>query len=224
MMYEIEIKSLLGSEERANEFKRKIKEIDPLIQFLSKNSQINNYFVGDDILRLYNNLLSHVPEKMHETFRKNVIEGKNHSIRTRKTADKLLIVFKASIDDATSDNAISRMEFECDMPHLTHEELDAIFIGSGFSYQAKWSRVREEYKISEMNICIDKNAGYGYLAEIEMVVDDKSKVDEAKRKIYDFMKKVGIEELSQERIERMFAHYNENWEEYFGTDKVFEIE
>jgi hypothetical protein len=30
--------------------------------------------------------------------------------------------------------------------------------------------------------------------------------------------------LAQERLERMFAHYNQNWPEYYGTTKVFIIE
>jgi predicted adenylyl cyclase CyaB len=222
--YEIEIKSLLGNREAADNFRTKMKEIDPLAELLSRHSQINHYFIGGDVLRLFENILKHIPEEMRGAFKKNVTEGKNHSIRTRKMDDMLLLVLKSSIDDATSDNAVSRMEFECEMPHFSHDELDNILFDSGFLYQAKWSRIREEYRALGMNICIDKNAGYGYLAEIEMVVDDESAVGKAKAQIYDFMQKAGIDELCQERLERMFAHYNANWQEYFGTDKVFVIE
>jgi hypothetical protein len=38
------------------------------------------------------------------------------------------------------------------------------------------------------------------------------------------MAKLGVEELPQDRLERMFAHYNAHWPEYYGTEKVFVIE
>jgi adenylate cyclase class IV len=75
-----------------------------------------------------------------------------------------------------------------------------------------------------MNITIDKNAGYGYLAEFEKVVDDSRQAPDVEAEIRSFMKECGIDELPQDRLERMFAHYNANWEDYYGTDKIFNIE
>ena len=46
-------------------------------------------------------------------------------------------------------------------------------------YQAKWSREREEHTFKGLNVCIDKNAGYGYVAELERVIDDAKKMAEA---------------------------------------------
>ncbi len=37
------------------------------------------------------------------------------------------------------------------------------------------------------------------------------------------MNKLKCEELAQDRLERMFEHYNKNWPEYYGTEKVFLI-
>ena len=34
---------------------------------------------------------------------------------------------------------------------------------------------------------------------------------------------LGYAELDQARLSRMFAHYNQNWREYYGTEKVFSI-
>ena len=75
-----------------------------------------------------------------------------------------------------------------------------------------------------MHITIDKNAGYGYLAEFERLVDDRKQVEEAKKDLLNLMDELGVEELSQDRLERMFAHYNRHWAEYYGTDKMFVIE
>ena len=75
-----------------------------------------------------------------------------------------------------------------------------------------------------MNISIDKNAGYGYLAEFEIVTDKEAELDTVKEKLLSFMKKMGVSELPQDRLERMFAHYNAHWPEYYGTEKTFIIE
>ena len=39
--------------------------------------------------------------------------------------------------------------------------------------------------------------------------------------IDELMAELGVEELSQEQLARMFAFYNENWPDYYGTDKTF---
>jgi hypothetical protein len=38
------------------------------------------------------------------------------------------------------------------------------------------------------------------------------------------MQELDLKELSQDRLERMFKFYNENWRDYYGTEKVFNIE
>jgi hypothetical protein len=38
------------------------------------------------------------------------------------------------------------------------------------------------------------------------------------------MQELGVDELAQDRLARMFAHYNQNWPDYYGTDKTFTIE
>jgi adenylate cyclase class IV len=62
-----------------------------------------------------------------------------------------------------------------------------MLLDSSFEYQAKWSRQREEYSAGDMNICLDKNAGYGYLAEFEKVLDLDSDYQEAKKEIRDII-------------------------------------
>ncbi|MCR4283728.1 MAG: CYTH domain-containing protein [Parcubacteria group bacterium] len=222
--YEIEVKSLLGNESMAQAFREKMVEIDPSVETISRHSQINHYFIDGDINFLHEKMLAHVPQEKHENLRNIIVDGKNHSIRVRLADEDLIFVIKSSIDDTTSDNGISRLEFEHKMPHLSIDELDQILFDAGFSYQAKWSREREEYKLGDINICLDKNAGYGYLVEFESVVSDASEAEEVKDRIYRLMEKMEAEELDQDRLARMFEHYNNNWKDYYGTDKVFSIE
>jgi predicted adenylyl cyclase CyaB len=220
--YEIEIKSLLGSKENADALKEKLAAKGTDLKAVKKNNQLNHYFVYANLRDFHANLLPHIPKEKQGQFAKIVTEGKNFSIRTRQADAKVILVIKASLDDSSSSNGISRMEFEAVM-NMSLDELDKLLLGSGLTYQAKWSREREEYQLGDITVCLDKNAGYGYLAEFEKVLEDKAKVEEAKASLVSLMKELGAEELKQERLERMFIYYNENWPEYYGTDKTFTV-
>jgi len=220
--YEIEIKSLLGSEENALSLKNKLIEIGE-VEEIGRHSQLNHYFnVPADFSVLLENILPYIPKERRESLEQILEEGKSHSIRTRDADGMVLFVIKASLDSGTSDNTVSRIEFE-ETVDMTLQELDQLLLDSGFSYQAKWSRDREEYKFGDINITIDKNAGYGYLAEFEKIVDSENKIESAKQDLLDTMVQLEVEELMQDRLERMFEHYNNNWMDYYGTDNIFII-
>jgi adenylate cyclase class IV len=220
--YEIEMKSLLGSPESARALRAKMAEIHPGHEVLGTGRQRNHYFTEGPMDELFTRVSLHVPDTEHERLRHIIGEGKNFSVRTRETDDETLFVIKASIDDTTSENGIARIEFEVPVP-LTLEELDRIIVEAGFPYQAKWSREREEYRIKEVTVTIDRNAGYGYVAEFEKVVHDPLHAESTQRELRALMDELGVEELAQDRLERMFAYYNEHWQEYYGTDKIFTI-
>jgi adenylate cyclase class IV len=161
-------------------------------------------------------------EETQEKFLMIAEKGTNFSIRSRQRNDEILLVVKASVDEGSSANTISRLEFE-EPVALTLGELDEFILNAGFEYEAKWSREREEYTYKGANVCIDKNAGYGYLAEFEKIVPHDGVTDAIRGELDALMAEVGVVELSQDRLERMFAHYNEHWPEYYGTDRTFVI-
>ncbi len=221
--YEVEIKSLLGSKENADALRKKMHAHDPATKLVSTNSQLNHYFEGGDVT-----VLAHAVEGLFDAEARQkllhmMVKGKNFSVRTREKDGVVLLVLKASIDAGSSENTVSRLEFE-EKVALTLGELDQKVIDAGFTYQAKWSRVREEYVCSGFNVCLDLNAGYGYLAEVEKVVETEEAAAAARGEIVDFMSALSMHELSQDRLERMFAYYNKHWPQYYGTDKVFIIE
>ena len=220
-LYEIEIKSLLGAKDKADSLKAKIEERGGGI--VSKNNQLNHYFTVSDTHKFKTTFLKFIPEDKKTAFAKIIEEGKNISVRTRDTDGEVKFVIKASIGDDSSSNGVSRMEFEIKMS-MTLEELDKALLDAGLEYQAKWSREREEYKLNDVNICIDKNAGYGYLAEFEKVVSDPGLETSIRQELAQIMGEFEVKELPQDRLERMFSYYNSNWRDYYGTDKVFNIE
>ena len=227
-MYEVEVKALLGSPERARELRDAMKRLDPQCALLDSNSQLNHYFEGQPgqggtLEKLAEVMAPHLSDIAKVKLADMAGRAKSFSVRTRDKDNFVLLVVKASVGDDTSANGVARMEFEEHLP-LSINELDELVLSAGFTYQAKWSRVREEYQCKGLTVCLDKNAGYGYLAEFERVVDDSSKVDAARAEIADFMREIGASELPQDRLERMFAFYNSHWQEYYGTDKIFNVD
>jgi predicted adenylyl cyclase CyaB len=168
-------------------------------------------------------LSQHLPQDKQEQFDAIANSAKDFSVRTRWADGKVIFVVKATVDDTSSSNGTARQEFESEVS-MTLEELDATLLDAGFEYQAKWSREREEYQYKGLNVTVDKNAGYGYLAEFESVITDPSEAENVKSHIRQIMSELGAQELNQDRLARMFEFYNKNWQDYYGTDKVFNIE
>lgn len=222
--YEVEIKSLLGSPERAQEVREMMEAAYPgTLKGVKKNKQLNHYFEGGSIEKLSSALSSYLSKEAQVKLADLAKRAKSFSVRTRDKDGTVFTVVKASVGDDTSSNGVARMEFE-EKVSMSIDELDKLVLSAGFTYQAKWSREREEYLCNGVNVTLDKNAGYGWLAEFELVVDDESKVRKARHDLRNFMQILFVEELSQERLERMFDYYNKHWQEYYGTDKVFTIE
>lgn len=221
--FEIEVKSLLGEKERAEALKRKMQELDPECACVSQNKQLNHYFEGGDMKELCARARELFSEEQRSKLDRLAEHGSNSSVRTRWRDGEVLLVAKASIDEGSSENTVKRMEFE-EPVELSIEELDELVQAAGYQYQAKWSREREEFVYKGINVCLDKNAGYGYLAEFEKIVPDESLADQVRAELDELMAELEVAELEQERLARMFDHYNQNWPDYYGTDKTFVIE
>lgn len=230
MQYEVEIKTLLGSKENADGLLSRMRELDPSMELRSRNSQLNHYFVGGNLARLAEAVSDIISPEATVQLKDLATRAKDFSVRTRQkdlpagqVGEEVILVAKVSVGDDTSANGVSRIEFEETVP-VTLAELDQRLLDAGFEYQAKWSREREEYACMGAVVCLDRNAGYGYLAEFERVVEDASAVENARTQLVDLMEQLAVSELPQDRLERMFAHYNQNWSDYYGTDKIFIIE
>lgn len=224
-MFEIEIKSLLGSRARADELKRRLVQLFPALKTLPPHKQRNFYFNPPADLAVVEKAIRPLLNEEKQTRLSKIIKNARSgvSIRTREADRKTLFIIKASIGDDTSANGVSRVEFEKEVL-VSFEELNQKLLDAGLTYQAKWSREREHYDLGSIHITIDKNAGYGYLAEFEKLIDDGMEADYAKQELKALMAELNCQELPQERLERMFKFYNEHWEEYYGTDRVFVIE
>lgn len=222
--YEVEIKSLLGTKENAEKFLETLNSSPYPLEKTGENSQLNHYFQWWNFEILLEKLQEKIPEDNLKSLENiSSISGK-HSVRTRFVDNNSILVVKLSVDDTTSSNGIQRMEWEYVFEWMQIDELDTLLLDSEFEYQAKWSRERVEYRYNDTNICLDKNAGYGYLVEFEKVISEAESVSDAEKSIREMMSALGVEELNQERLARMFDFYNQNWRNYYGTEKTFIIE
>ncbi len=224
-MFEIEIKSLLGSKERAEELKRRLVQLFPSLKTLPSHKQLNHYFNPPTDLSVFEKVVAPLLDSEKQKKLSSIIAGVRGgvSIRTREADGKVLVILKASIGDDSSSNGVSRIEFE-ESVLCTLSELDGALLKAGLTYQAKWSREREAYDLGVIHVTIDKNAGYGYLAEFEKMITDGNLAEAAKQELKALMAALSCHELDQARLERMFKFYNEHWAEYYGTEKVFVIE
>ncbi len=259
--YEVEIKVLLGNEEKKDIFMEKVRVSFPDISHSYSESQKNHYFEWGNLLHLFGTFREYISLEEANSLHTLSKEAKSFSVRTRGTPTQTIIVVKATVNDESSSNGTARIEWEVDLAPMTLEEIDEKVLEAGFSYQAKWSREREGYRlgnivstpfakgdrgdlVSEKNpqsfaplqtapfvkeltetlLCLDKNAWYGYLAEFERVITDADKVAETRAELLTIIESLGYQELDQARLARMFDFYNQNWREYYGTDRVFTLE
>lgn len=220
---EVEIKTLLGAQAAADALKQKLMVTDPACVLVTKNKQLNHYFGPGDITALYKKVEHFFTGEQHEKFQKIVEAGSDFSVRTRQKDDEVLLVVKASVDEGNGINAVSRLEFEEPVP-LPLAALDQLVLDAGYDYDSKWSREREEYTYKGANVCIDRNAGYGYLAEFEKIAPDIATLADIRADLLALLADLDLQELPHDRHDRMYAHYKAHWPEYYGTEKTFIIE
>lgn len=229
-VFEVEVKTLIeGGTDQVMHLQQQLEREFSDMSQVEDSKQLNHYFQGQALPELVGVLKDHVSAKQHEELTELAHQTTDYSVRTRELSEvgsspKVLLVVKASIDDTTSQNGIARREFEAELD-LSIDQLDQLILEAGFEYQAKWSRQRQAYEVPshKLTVSIDKNAGYGFLAEFEKVVSSESEADQAVAEIRSLLEKLELIELAQDRLERMFAHYNQNWPEYYGTDKTFRV-
>lgn len=219
---EVEVKILLQSREKKEAFLKACSKKYPLEE-KATNSQLNHYFAGGDLWALEENISLYLSEEQKNELKMLISKAKSFSARTRKANDDVIFVLKASVDETNSINGTWRLEFEVHVP-LSIDELDGIFLKSWFEYETKWSRDRVEYNFWDYTLCIDENSGYWFLAEIERVVPDGEDIDTIKSDIRSLIEELWSEELSQDRVNRMYNHYIHVWPHYYGTKNWFNVE
>src|SRR3989344_1884509 len=104
--YEVEIKSLLGSEEKAEDLRKKMQEVDPSSTLTSRNTQLNHYFIGGAMAGLVKTMEGHLSFETLKQLNDLILRVVEVSVRTRKKGDTVYLVVKASVGADTSANGV----------------------------------------------------------------------------------------------------------------------
>jgi predicted adenylyl cyclase CyaB len=207
-MIEVEVKALVSD---VDDLKSRIITLYPNVDIVDSN-QLNHYFsyTEESLVKL--------ADKLNLSFKNELLTTSKLAIRTRYD-DKggTLLIFKYNTEDA--DNGVVRVEKELIRGESLHE-LDNILLSLGLTYQSKWSRCRREYKTDKFNICVDINAGYGGLCEVEVIVDDQKDVTRATKLCRSTLTELGLTELDSELLNKMFNYYSNNYDYYYGTTRL----
>lgn len=223
MQYEIEIKTLLGSKEKSDELLAEVIRRDPATKLVSEQKQLNHYYHGGNLAGLAARMKDYLTLEQIEALDDISTRATSVNVRTRDKNGTVLLIVKGSLDNVSAAHSHQRMEFEAPV-NLPIDELDAFVEQSGWQLEAKWQANRKIYETMGLTLDMFFTPGYGYMAEFEKVVSADDDREAAHQKLVDTMESLGVEELPNPRLERMFAYYNQHWREYYGTDKVFVVE
>lgn len=207
-MIEVEVKALVSD---VDDLKSRITTLYPNAVIVDSN-QLNHYF------SYTNESLIKLADKLNLSFKNDLLTTDKLAIRTRYDDKQgTLLIFKYNSEDA--DNGTIRVEKELIRSESLHQ-LDNMLLNLGLTYQSKWSRARREYKTDRFNICVDINAGYGGLCEVEVMIDNESKKNSATKLCRSVLTKLGLTELDDNKWNIIHQFYIDNYEHYYGTSRL----
>lgn len=189
-------------------------------KYINSEKQLNHYFSYDDYSLAYLfNVLRQYLSTDEELELSNIIgKGNNYSIRTRCINDKdTYFIIKYSLFDEDSANGSIRKEYEVKLD-LTLEQLDKLLLNNGLNYSSKWSRERDVYTKNKYTATIDLNAGYGYLLELETLINNPDSASSYKEVLLNELNKLQLKELNSKLLNIMFSYYESNWSKYYSTN------
>lgn len=237
-LIETELKIHLQTEENLEKFLEYLKTIGTLSEGI-KEKQLNHYFVDTLNQNPMQQITRLLEGGMNDRLR-NKLKVKNNlvalsifssiSIRTRYINNKqAILVVKGSNSDASNGQSRAEWELELGSFYANDCKLDKLLLVNDFEYQAKWSRERDSrflvgYCNQPIKVDIDKNAGYGYLVELELLADNPIVADTNLEILNELVAKSDFEGLDNELLSKMFAFYNSNWKDFYGTQNTFTIQ
>lgn len=225
-MIEVEVKAL------ANNLTKKTLE-DNYYRLFEVETQLNHYF-SFPIPKTPDNsskLLEALKPYLNPTQYKELVialKATGLSIRTREITGSgglktVLFIAKYSLVDDNHANGKVRKEIEASLD-IDLVTLDNLLLDAGLNYASKWSRKREIYRNFTSSfrhvLCLDTNAGYGKLVEVEVMVSTPEQVEEVKPHLRYALHQLGLAELDDNLLSKMFDYYQSNWDKFYGTENL----
>jgi len=200
---------------------------------VSTETQLNHYFSGSltsaQLTSLSEYDIDWTNEK-HENLLKFIqdFSQAKQSIRTRYSSfytypHSSTFVLKATKNDTSSENGTARVELEFNTGRVI-EKLDNYLISSlKLNYLSKWSRKRVTYKYlpEDITVCLDLNAGYGTIIDVELLTEEKEDYSADLDRLRYLFQIIEATEIPTSHMDEMFQVYNRNWDKFYGTSLTF---
>jgi adenylate cyclase class IV len=227
MTIELELKAFPGQHTQS------IIDYSEDFKLVSTETQLNHYFSGSlspaQLTSLSEYDIDWTNEK-HENllnFIQNFSQAKQ-SIRTRYSSfytypHSSTFVLKATKNDTSSENGTARVELEFEIGRVL-DKLDNYLISSlKLEYLSKWSRKRVTYKWlpEDITVCVDVNAGYGTILEVELMTEEKEDYSADLDTLRYLLQIIEAKEIPTSHMDEMFQVYNKDWEKFYGTSLTF---
>lgn len=231
--YEVELKVLLWTAFPPEIFIKALSNDFKSVREKAEETHRNHYFEVPHRCKIMPAFEERLPIDHEDKIR--IAEFRNWNdivVRSREVTTvhwtQVLLVMKSTVDWGTSQNGTIRKELEIPTP-MSIDDLDAILTAQAeIRPQAKWSRVRKTFDVVDKDgfyftVCLDKNAGYGYIVEFEVVVNNPSVIESTKLKLKNCINIMWLQELPEDQLHRMFEFYTKNWESFYQTENYFFI-
>ncbi len=189
----------------------------------SEQHQLNHYFKDGTLDTLLHSFAPYLTPEQIKQLQQISKTATSINVRSRQKNDTVLLIIKGSLDAASAAHSHQRMEFEAPL-EMTLEQLDQVILAAGWQIEAKWQADRVMYDADGITTDMMFTPGYGYVAEFEKVVTNEDEREAAHAAVIAIMQQLGVKELPNDRLERMFAYYNQHWQNYYGTTKTFTVE
>jgi adenylate cyclase class IV len=83
-----------------------------------------------------------------------------------------------------------------------------------YDVEIKWYRIRNKMRLlNDIDVCIDFTEGYGYILEVEKIVSNQELVDDAKKKLEQFLLDNKISLCEKIKFTEKYEYYKNNWRE-----------
>lgn len=166
-----------------------------LMEFFSRNAE----FIGEDI-----------QETEYLGSENDAGSGKDLRIQKNQTHSKIWLK-KGKIHDE------KREEIEVKFERHDYNKVKSLLNELGHRTKIRWFRKRTRFDWDGVDVSLDNTKGYGYIIELELLVEDNEQ-DEALELLKRRFEKLNIKITSREEFDRKFRHYSENWEQLLKED------
>lgn len=223
MQREIEIKCLLDGPAARDQLVAQLQQRFPQFSHLGTKTIISYFYQGGATKKQVSQAAERIvrPDELME-LKMLLAKSDDLVVKCRSINDAKFFAVKGSPVGEDPVHAVNRLEFEVEV-RMDLESVNAKLESAGIHIASKWSSRRDFYRLDDsIKAEIEFVAGYGYKAELEIMIQDGEPTDAAVQSIQALAKELGLVEASQELLGRMYNYYNQHWQEYFNTDKVFD--